>query len=122
MIAFAQMDADTAGLQFNQFTDDLLKFGVNVLGPAKPEIKKIAENIKIIDRRRITPQFPVMDKRSGLPALEIVQKPDQPAVSFIPGILQMGIGYKNSFHNLVLFRLKCGCSLADNLAGYHDLF
>jgi len=40
MIAFAQMDADTAGLQFNQFTDDLLKFGVNVLRPAKPEIKK----------------------------------------------------------------------------------
>jgi hypothetical protein len=83
-----------------------LEFGMDMILTAKPEIKQIAKNIEIINRRFFTAQFLSIDKRSYLTLLEVGQKFDKLAVSLVFRAPQVGIGYKNSFHALCSLPVK----------------
>ncbi len=92
MVAFAQMDADAAFLQLRQRADDPLKFGMNRVRAAKPEIEKIAQNIKVVDRRVFPAEFRRIDNRPNPPRAQIGEKAQQLAVALVRGAFQVGVG------------------------------
>jgi hypothetical protein len=75
------MDAHPAFLHFDKLPDHVLKVGVNFTVVGKPEIKEIAEDIEVI----------------GLP-LDRTEKLEQPIVTGIVSMAEMGISDKKNLH------------------------
>jgi hypothetical protein len=77
-----------------------------MIAPAKPEVKKITDNIEMVNRRFFPSQFLCINKRPDLPFPEILKKLHKPDISLVGRVFQMGIGYKNSFHDSLFFGLN----------------
>jgi hypothetical protein len=100
------MDADTGFLQIQQSTDNQSEFRMNMIAPAKPEIKKITDNIEMVNWCFFPSQFPGINQRPDLPFPEIIKKLHKPDISLVGRVFQVGIGYKNSFHDSLFFGLN----------------
>lgn len=71
MIAFAKMDADACFLQFDEFMDDLVELGIDIVFGAKPEVEKITEYEQIVYGCCSGFQTLSARKLPSLPCLEI---------------------------------------------------
>jgi len=93
VIALADMNGNTPGLEVLQYGDDFLESRVYLFPAAEPEIEEIPEDKKMIEDRNPGRSVPGSRRiRSGQSGKEFLQDP----VMGLVGIPQMGVGKKQA--------------------------